>query len=268
MHNLFISSDRFDWKRESKRVQMANRMLEATGVKARVRAPGSTGQQTSVEMRSNIYHLLSQVLAYQVPGEIIEVGTYTGETAVLMQNVIDGEDPSRRLHVYDSFESSWGSAVPLEDLKQNFRKYSGKLPRIHQGRFEKVMPQELPDRIALVHLDCGFGGPPAEHEAVLRFVLTHIYPRLSPGAICSIVDYWDADLQVGVPPANPGVKPALDGFLVEKPERVSALYAGEYAHGYFRRRLYAPAQVQVSHQVLHPMQSDPALLGFGKEAAN
>jgi hypothetical protein len=33
----------------------------------------------------------------------------------------------------------------------------------------------------------------------------------------------------------PGVKRACDEFFADKPERMYALYAGPYAHGFFRK---------------------------------
>jgi O-methyltransferase len=35
---------------------------------------------------------------------------------------------------------------------------------------------------------------------------------------------------------SPGAKRACDEFFVDKPEKVSVLYAGDYTNGYFRRR--------------------------------
>lgn len=237
MHNTFITRD-FDWAHAGSRsVRAANRLLRLLGRRARVRAPHSTGYMTSVEMRMNLYHLVSQVLGYGVPGDLIEVGSFVGQTAVLMSKVLEGEgDGARRLHVYDSFEGLWDTPDPLGLLQQNFRAQKLPLPEIHKGWFQDTLPAELPDTIAFAHVDCGWGGPPDEHGRILELVMSAIYPRLSRGAICSIVDYCDPAQGWVLEDLNPGVKPAIDRFLADKPESVSILYACEYGHAYIRKR--------------------------------
>jgi O-methyltransferase len=85
---------------------------------------------------------------------------------------------------------------------------------------------QLPSRIAFAHLDGDL------YESILTS-LTHVYPRLSQGAICLIDDYADP----ACPGWNglPGVKVACDEYLRDKPERVSVLYAGDRAHGFLRK---------------------------------
>jgi O-methyltransferase len=237
MNNTFITRD-FDWALSGSRsVQLANRMLRALGKKAWVRAPYATGHMTTVEQRMNLYHMVSQVLAYQVPGDLVEVGCFTGQTAVLFAKVLAGEgDGSRKLHVYDSFEGLWDTPNPLQSLKDNFAAHGLSLPELHAGWFKETIPSQLPEAISFAHIDCGWGGDPAEHGKVIHEVMSHIYPRLARGAICSIVDYSDPREVPEVEDANPGVKPAFDAFLANKPEKVSVLYGCEYGHGYFRKQ--------------------------------
>jgi len=237
MHNTFITRY-FDWPAGGSRpVRLANALLRRLGKNAWVRAPHSTGQMTNIEQRINLYHLVSQVLAYDVPGDLVEVGSFVGQTAALMATILQNEgDGSRRLHVYDSFEGLWNTDRPLDVLKQNFAKHSLPLPEIHAGWFSATMPAQLPDRISFAHIDCGWGGDPEEHARVLRDAMSHVYPRLSTGAICSIVDYCQLDEVPDVQNLNPGVKPAFDAFMADKAERISVLYACEYGHAYFRKR--------------------------------
>lgn len=237
MDNFFIAEDHFDWTNGgSRKMRLAARLLRALGFGVRLRATGSTGQMTNLEQRINLYHLLSQVLAYGVRGDIIEVGTYTGETAVMLQWVLDREGPERVLHVYDSFGHSWGSPDPLEQLKKNFQQHCGKLPQIHRGLFDQTLPAQLPEQIAFMNLDCGWGGPAEEHARTLEFVLGQVYPRMPRGAICSLIDYWDPARAGEVNHTNPGVRLGVDRFLAGKPEKVLMLYSGEYSQAYFRKQ--------------------------------
>ena len=237
MHNTFITRG-FDWALGgSRNIKLANRLLRALGKRAVVRAPHATGAMTSLEQRMNLYHLVSQVIAYDVPGDLVEIGTFTGQTAVLFGKVLAGEgDGSRRLHVYDAFEPLWDAPKPLEALQQNFRAHDLPLPEVHAGWFKDTIPAQLPATISFAHIDCGWGSDPEEHGRVIQDVMAQVYPRMSRGAVCSIVDYCDAVEVPDVEDANPGVRPAFDRFLADKPEQVSLLYAGEYGHAYFRKR--------------------------------
>jgi O-methyltransferase len=234
MDNRFIT--RFlDWQAGSSRsVALANRVLRNLGKRAYVRAPGSTGYMTNIEVRMNLYHLLSQVLAYDVPGDLVELGTFVGHTAVLVAQVLEAEgDGSRRLHVYDTFAPLWNEPDPPARLLHNFAQYSLSFPEVHAGWFHDTLPAALPDKISFVHVDCGWGTDPDEHGRVIREAMAHVYPRLSRGAVCSLIDYGDlAELPDN---QNPGVKPAIDSFLADKPETMSVLFAAEYGHAYFRK---------------------------------
>lgn len=236
MHNLFVNGDFFDWSTSgSPRLRWANRVLEKAGRGARLRQPGSTGYMTSVETRINLYHLVSQVLAYGVRGDLMEVGTYIGSTAALVQWVIDGEGHGQQLHIYDSFEKSWGVPDPLDTLERNLQKYCATLPVIHVGRFEETIPSQLPEAISFINIDCGCGNPTDEHVSVMKHVLDHVYPRLTAGGICSLIDYWKRGLHDELDNPNPGVQIAVDRFLMDKPEEVSVLFAHEIVHAYFRK---------------------------------
>src|ERR1019366_5471472 len=119
-------------------------------------------------------------------------------SSVLIQRVIDQHDPSRLLHVYDSFEglpkpNAGDGDIPFYEgemktsrqaLEANFRRYGLPLPEIHQGWFQDPLPDGLPGRISFAYLDGDL------YESI-GVSLEHVYPRLSPGAICLIDDYAD-----------------------------------------------------------------------------
>lgn len=240
MHNLFITQY-FDWGRPetSAKIRLVNRFLAKLGASSHL----SPLWTTNVEQRMNMFHLLSQVLVYDVPGAIVELGCNAGQSAVLMQKVIQSYDPTRELHVYDSFEGlpalsradqgtsanfKKGSLKTTRDrLDENFRRYNLPLPTVHVGWFHETLPTELPDEIAFAHLD-------ADLYDSTMVSLKHTYPRLSKGAVCLIDDYCDPVVHNGWNEL-PGVKRACDEFLADRLERVSVLYAGSFSHGFFRK---------------------------------
>jgi O-methyltransferase len=177
------------------------------------------------------------VLAYDVPGDLVEIGTFTGETAALIGKVAHGEarGAPRRVHVYDTFDAMWGAADPLASTLRAFAELGAPPPEVHRGRFEQTLPQALPERIAFAHLDTGCGRDPQAHADQIAWLLELVYPRLAPGAIVSLMDYHDPVEHQAMICPNPGVKPGADRFLADKPEKVSVLHGGDYGHGYFRR---------------------------------
>jgi O-methyltransferase len=239
MHNQFITHG-FDWNDSgSVKQRIANALLGRLGFSTRLNAPFTTGHRTSVEQRANIYHLVSQVLAYRVDGDLIEVGTFTGQTATLIARIVASEGHGQSVHVYDSFGPTFGDPDPRRTLEQNFREAGLALPGIHVGLFSETMPAQLPEKISFALLDIGLGGGEARahrHRDELCFVLEHIYPRLSPGGICSLIDYWDPEVHTNEVHENPGVTLACEKFLADKPERISVLYAGFFTQGYFRKQ--------------------------------
>ncbi len=243
MDNVFITQY-FDWApmEPSKKVRFINSILRKLGFWCRLAPPPSSGLMTNVEQRMNMFHLVSQVLVYNVPGDLVELGCHNGQSAVLIQKVVMHYDPSRKLHVYDSFEGlpelhekdgdtpfRTGSLKPeKEQLIKNFQMYDLPVPEIHEGWFRDTLPDQLPDSICFAHLDGDL------YDSIL-VSLIHVYPKLSKGAICLIDDYADPDV-LDSWNRLPGVKCACDEFLADKPETVSVLYCGHYAHGYFRKQ--------------------------------
>lgn len=242
MHNIIIT-EHFDWPQTqpSRRIKFVNKILEKMGLWARLSPPLQTGVMTCVEQRINMYHLVTQVLVYDVPGEIVELGCNKGQSTVLFRKIMDHYNKGKELHVYDSFEGlpeakpedgdtkfrKGEMAVGEEALLANFKMIDAEPPIIHKGWFNDILPTGLPDKIAFAHLDGDF------YDSI-RVSLEHVYPRLSKGAVCLIDDYSDPDVYDGWNEL-PGVKKACDEYLKDKLEQVSVLYAGHYAHAYFHK---------------------------------
>ena len=242
MHNVFLTQY-FDWseRKLSRKDQLINAILSKLGYRSRLALPQFTGLMTNIEQRMNMYHLASQVLVYGVPGDFVELGCNVGQSAVLFQKVIEHYDPTRTLHVYDSFEGlpdlaaqdgntpffKGQMAVQQSELVRNFQALSAKLPVVHVGWFNDTLPTQLPERISFAHLD-------GDLYDSIKVSLEYVYPRLSKGAVCLIDDYADPSVLDGWNEL-PGVKQACDEYLKNKPEKVSVLYAHNFAHGFFRK---------------------------------
>ena len=168
-----------------------------------------------------------------VPGDFAELGVYKGESA----KIIHLMDPSRKFHLYDTFEG-----FREEDLQdetgeaatyttRNFadtsleavQRYLGENERFvyHVGRFAEFAvgssqfagaeslsaDRELRTtdcRLAFVNLDVDLYQP-------TRAGLEYFYPLLSPGGVIIVHDYnfkW------------PGIKKAVDEFAVTIPETI------------------------------------------------
>ena len=198
--------------------------------------PDMLEDMSTLEQRINYFHLLDGVLAHQVPGDVAEFGCFTGQCAELFQRVLQQHASPRQLHLYDSFEVQFTVQEPVEAvLHRTFAAAGLPQPVLHKGYFEHTLPQELPAQLAFVHIDCGFGGDAQAHRAVVRHCLEAVYPRLSAGAVCVLMDYHDKTSGDPGQDVNPGVKLACDDFLADKPERVTALYGNQFSHGFFRK---------------------------------
>lgn len=259
MDNFFIAQY-FDWspKRVSYLDRLINKALRTVGLKyrlfsakaidelaAKIRGrrvyPLESGAMGNVEQRMNMYHLVSQVLAFDVEGELVELGCHEGRCSILIQKLIEESKKPKTLHLYDSFEglppsgAKDGSSYTQGMFKTsenivigNFKKYNLRLPEIHKGFFHETLPDGLPEKICFAYLDGDW------YDSIL-ISLKYVYPRLTRGAICLVDDYCDPEINPNGWNQLPGVKKACDEFLAGKQEKIVALYAGSRSHGYFRK---------------------------------
>jgi O-methyltransferase len=243
LDNIFITQY-FDWDQPgSWKFRFANACLSALGTSARLGTPNRTGVMTTLEQRINMFHLVSQVLAYGVAGDLVEVGTFRGTSAVMIQKVVELHGADRRLHVYDSF-----AQATADELLTTFAGFGLRPPTVHAGLLRDTLPDQLPAQISFAHVDLGPGSSPAEYEESLRLSLASLYSRLTPGAICLLADYCDPEVynRPGyhfprtIPATDnwnlfPQVKRACDEFFRDKAETIWALYSGAFSHGFFRK---------------------------------
>ncbi len=155
---------------------------------------------------------LAQVVEYNVLGDVVEFGCFVGTTALFLQRLLAG---NKTLHVYDSFEGlpvkGQQDESPLgkqfepgqlhaskADFIKNFKKARLPLPRIHKAWFKELKANQLPDHIAFAFLD-------GDYYASVMTSLRLIWPRLSPGAVIIVDDYYNEEL--------PGAAKAVDEWL-------------------------------------------------------
>lgn len=190
----------------------------------------------SVEQQSNLYHLISQVLAYEVEGELLEIGPLHGTGALMAQGIIDAEGGGQRLHVFDVGTLGRESRRPIERLHEPFEVHGGGLPILHLGDLWDVIPNELPTSIRYVNIDCGAGLRDAEHVELMDHLLAALYARLTRGAVCSVFDYCRHGWHDHLIHRPAGVRISTDRFLADKPEKIRVLHGGDSAHAYFRKQ--------------------------------
>ena len=233
-NNFFVQNE-LEKKVKGKRtfyVNLINRLFEKFNLLHRLtKIPDPFSDMTVIEHRLNLYHLLTSVIENGVEGDVVEFGVYTGETALLLQKTLKLHGSPKTLHLYDTFDVKF---VDFEEsveseLMNNFKSNNLDLPVIHKGLFQDTFPSQLPDKIAFAHIDCGLGGNVELHRDVLLYCLEQLYPRLTQGGICALMDY---DIVRNEKANNPGVKMAADLFFADKPEAVFALFGDQ---GYFKK---------------------------------
>jgi O-methyltransferase len=264
MDNFFIA-EYFDWriKRFSLLDRIVSRVLSKLIRKTEFRSadfvdriytkitgnpviPDTSGVMTNIEQRMNMYHLISQVLAYNVDGDLVELGCNTGASSVLITKILQEYNLDKKFAVYDSFEGlppskpidgnfyQEGYCKTNEDvLRSNFQHYNLPIPEIHKGWFQDTLPDGLPEKICFAYLDGDF------YDSIL-VSLQYIYPKLSPGAVCLIDDYSDPQINPKGWNRLPGVKKACDEYLADMPEKMEFIYSGSYSHGFFRKGGFSP----------------------------
>jgi len=164
----------------------------------------------------NLWFQVERLKRLKVPGAFAELGVYKGETAFMLHEM----DPSRRLHLFDTFEgfnskdldrekdkddrytTSNFSDTTIETVKALFENSASVL--FYPGYFPDTTKSLTEKTFSLVHIDADLYLPTIE---ALKF----FYPKVSPGGVLIIHDYnhtWE------------GIKKAIDEFMVTIPESI------------------------------------------------
>jgi O-methyltransferase len=163
-------------------------------------------QEETIEP-AGMYHLAMALVATgNIPGDIVEIGVYRGQSADLICRINDGFK-QKPVHLFDTF-----IGVPeinttfdgryicsLEQVKKNLGEFSDKA-MYHEGLFPMETGSELiGKKISFAHIDVDTG--PFTYRA-----LSSIYPRMSVGGAILVHDY----------DGIPEVRNSVDEFVLDK----------------------------------------------------
>jgi hypothetical protein len=182
-----------------------------------------TSPERIIALRDAVRH----VVRAGIPGDLVECGVWRGGSMfAAARTLLEIQAGDRHLHLFDTFEGmpppgesdvaiggqhaadlleredratslNWAFAT-LDDVRRTMARSGYDPDRVHYhvGRVEQTIPDEAPERIALLRLDTDW------YEST-RHELDHLWPRLQPGGILIIDDYghWQ------------GARRAVDEFL-------------------------------------------------------
>ena len=171
--------------------------------------PASADTMIGMQRLTHLQRCVEDVLAEDIPGDLVECGVWRGGACILMRAVLAAYgDKERTVWVADSFQgvpppspgqypadsglyfnlASGILAVPESRVRNNFRRYGLLDDRVRflAGWFKDTLPSAPIDRIALLRLDGDL------YESTIQ-ALDALYPRLSPGGFCIIDDYHPID---------------------------------------------------------------------------
>jgi O-methyltransferase len=165
--------------------------------------PARAETMIGLKRLDNVQMCTEQVLADQVPGDLIETGVWRGGSVIFMRGVLKAHgDTTRTVWAADSFQglpppdparykADSGSvfdfdelAVGLEQVKHNFRRY-GLLDdqvRFLVGWFKDTLSGAPIEKLSVLRLDGDM------YESTIQ-ALDALYPKLSPGGYCIVDDY-------------------------------------------------------------------------------
>jgi hypothetical protein len=173
------------------------------------------------------------VADHRIPGDYVECGVWRGGSTQAAALALMGRgDTDRHLHLFDTFEgmppptdkdrhfggrpaaamleesdrsSSVWAVAGLEDVRDGMSRIGYPADRIHfhPGLVEETIPEQAPERIAILRLDTDW------YEST-RHELEHLYDRVPSGGVIVLDDYgyWQ------------GAGEAVDEFLASTGARL------------------------------------------------
>ena len=157
---------------------------------------------------------VSQVLEDGVPGDLVELGVYKGNSASVLAAF--ARRAQRRVFLFDTFSGfdrrdlegvdGERSILFADNSIEGVKKLVGTDSVTYvQGFFpESAEKVALPEAIAVAHIDCDLYQP-------MKAGLECFYPRLSPGGVMILHDYSSGHW--------PGIRQAVDEFFSHLPEK-------------------------------------------------
>ena len=174
--------------------------------------------KTSTERIFALMHATRYLSQNQLAGDIVECGVWKGGSMVVVaRTLLELQDTSRQLYLFDTFEgmpaptvqdvdyagrhatqvlrdyvSSRCDDAPLEEVREVIYKTGYPPGKIHfvKGKVEDTIPGAAPAHISLLRLDTDW------YEST-RHELLHLYPRLTTAGVLIIDDYghWKGSRQ-------------------------------------------------------------------------
>lgn len=127
----------------------------------------------------------------QVPGDLVEVGVWRGGTAALVASVL----PGKQMHLFDTFAgvakadgafdtlySGGEHADTATDIVEQLFSAASRTARFHVGIFPDDTLGELPETVAMAHIDVDTYGSAKESFRA-------IWPRVQAGGMLIFDDY-------------------------------------------------------------------------------
>jgi O-methyltransferase len=200
-----------------------NRLIDIDPAFARDFKAHSERVDLTVERKFNLDQLCK--IGYRVAGDVVECGTYTGNSAFFLARRIRELAPEKHLHLFDSFQGlsqpskvdgNWWRSGDLHSSAEDV--LSGLAP-LGNLDFVHLYPGWIPERFdevadrttCFVHIDVDLYAPTME---CVKF----FYDRTSKGGILLLDDYGFSQC--------PGATAAIDEFMAGKPEPIVNLSAG------------------------------------------
>ena len=168
--------------------------------------PANAHTMIGIHRLDNLHFCVEDVLARNVPGDLMETGVWRGGAAILMRAILKVNGVAdRRVWCADSFEglpppnpakypldekltfSQFKQlAVSLEEVQTNFRRYNllDDQVKFLKGWFRDTLPGAPVERLAVLRLDGDL------YESTMD-ALTALYPKVSRGGYVIIDDYND-----------------------------------------------------------------------------
>jgi len=194
-----------------------------------------TFTMTSPERLFGLLNAVEYVSQNQIEGAFVECGVWRGGSAMaMMYRLLELQDQSRSFYLYDTYEgmseptqedksyngvsaekqlksskkseqSDIWAFSPLDKVKQNVQATNYPMDQVHfvKGKVEETIPDQVPEKIALLRLDTDWYES-TKHE------MEHLFPRLVQGGVIIIDDYghWQ------------GCRKAIDEYFTAHPPAV------------------------------------------------
>jgi O-methyltransferase len=167
--------------------------------------PESAETMIGMKRLDNLQYCIQDVLARNVPGDLIECGAWRGGATIFMRAALLAyNDPARRVWVADSFQGlpapnpaaypvdlgeelfTHGDqlAIPVDTVRLNFARYGLLDNRVKflVGWFKDTLPQAPIERLSVLRIDADM------YEGTIQS-LEALYSKVSPGGYVIVDDY-------------------------------------------------------------------------------